>query len=232
MDFVLESLLGPKGAPTPPPFLWGMGEPAEPWSSGAGALLVLLVGVAAGLGVAGAVWLLLQRRQGANGGSDDGLKEKDEPAAETAAVEDVSSIQQGSAELEFVPSYEWKEIPPGMEVPPNLEYEMSLAGAPNRARIAFTWQLQLWSATADAFYRVEVTRTQTVAEVQTALAQVGPSLPQSIKQSRDWGPVWLGAHGTALPRELSVEQARLFELNQEKQLVFMTEEELEENDLL
>jgi hypothetical protein len=38
---------------------------------------------------------------------------------------------------------------------------------------------------------------------------------------RDWGAVRLGARGVALPRELTVEKARLFQLKQEQQLKFM-----------
>jgi hypothetical protein len=122
------------------------------------------------------------------------------------------------AELEF--DYEWKELPPHMHVPPGLEYKMSLDGGSKHARIAPTWQLQLWSEPADAFYRVEVTRSQTIAAVEAALERTGPSLPPSMQ--RDWGSVRLGTRGVALSRELTVEETRLFQLKQERHLELMT----------
>ncbi len=79
-----------------------------------------------------------------------------------------------------------------------------------------TWQC---SEKAEAFYRVEVARFQTIAAVEAALERAGPSLPLSMQ--RDWGAVRLGARGVALPRELTVEKARLFQLKQEQQLKFM-----------
>ena len=140
-------------------------------------------------------------------------------AALDRAVADVvqPAPAESTAEPEF--DYEWKELPPHMPVPPGLEYRLALDGGPTYARIAFKWQLQLWSETADAFYRIEVWRRQTIGEVEAALEHTGPSLPQSMQ--RDWGAVRLGVRGAALPRELSVEQARLFQLYQEKQLEWM-----------
>ena len=122
------------------------------------------------------------------------------------------------ADLEF--DYEWKELPPHMAVPPGLEYKLSLDGGPKQARIAHKWQLQLWSEPADAFYRVEVTRFQTIAAVEAVLERTGPSLPRSMQ--RDWGAVRIGARGVALSRELTVEEARLFQLKQEQHLELMT----------
>ena len=120
-------------------------------------------------------------------------------------------------ELEF--DYEWKELPPDMAVPACLEYQLSLGSAPTLARIAPKWQLQLWSEKADAFYRVEVARFQTIAAVEAALERAGPSLPLSMQ--RDWGAVRLEARGVALPRELTVEKARLVQLKQAPQLKFV-----------
>ena len=77
------------------------------------------------------------------------------------------------AELEF--DYEWKEILPGMAVPPSLEYQLSLGKAPTLARIAPKWQLQLWSEKADAFYRVEVARFQTIAAVKRLWSERAPA---------------------------------------------------------
>ena len=93
MDFILESLLGPKGGgaaspPAPPLLVWPSSyytaEPGSP--SDTGALLPLAV-VAAGLGVAAVLWLLLRwLRGGANGVAADEacLKEKN---AKGGAVE-------------------------------------------------------------------------------------------------------------------------------------------------
>ena len=134
------------------------------------------------------------------------------------AVLQQAAAAGSSTELEF--DYEWKELPPHMVVPPGLEYQMSMNGGPKRARIASKWQLQLWSDVADAFYRVEVTRFQTIADVEAALERTGPSLPQSMQ--RDWGAVRLGDRGVALSRKLTVEEARLFQLKQEKRLELMT----------
>eukprot|EP01043_Picozoa_sp_COSAG02_P027950 COSAG02_NODE_1671_length_11389_cov_24.192826_4_plen_159_part_00 len=134
------------------------------------------------------------------------------------AVAQKSAAAGSSTELEF--DYEWKDLPPHMVLPAGMEYQMSMDGGPKRARIALKWQLQLWSAVADAFYRVEVTRFQTIADVEAALERTGPSLPQSMQ--RDWGAVRLATRGVALSRRLTVEEARLFQLKQEKQLELMT----------
>ena len=124
------------------------------------------------------------------------------------AVLQQAAVAGSSTELEF--DYEWKELPPHMVVPPGLEYQMSMNGGPKRARIASKWQLQLWSDVADAFYRVEVTRFQTIADVEAALERTG------------LGAVRLGDRGVALSRKLTVEEARLFQLKQEKRLELMT----------
>ena len=137
---------------------------------------------------------------------------------EADAVAQKSAAAGSSSELEF--DYEWKDLPPDMVAPPGMEYQKSMDGGPNRARIPSKWQLQLWSAAADAFYRVEVTRFQTIADVEAALERTGPSLPRSMQ--RDWGAVRLATRGFVLQRRLTVEQARLFQLKEEKQLELMT----------
>lgn len=139
--------------------------------------------------------------------------------ADGVAQQPTATAAGASTNLEF--DYEWKELPPNVAVPAGLEYKMPLDGGPNLARVAPKWQLQLWSEPADAFYRVEVSRFQTIAAVEAALEHTGPSLPQSMQQ--DWGAVRLGARGVALSRELTVEEARLFQLKQEQHLELISD---------
>jgi hypothetical protein len=58
--------------------------------------------------------------------------------------------------------YEWREVPAGEHVPPGLAYTLPLGpDQPRRARIPPLWQLQLWCEPAEAFYRLEVTDSDT-----------------------------------------------------------------------
>ena len=92
-----------------------------------------------------------------------------------------------------------------------------MEGRARQARIPPQWQLQLWSEPADAFYRISVRRTQTVAQVEAVLVAEGPSLPKSMQ--RDWGLVQLGVQGGGrLDPGLTVESSRLFHLKQDGQL--------------
>lgn len=129
-------------------------------------------------------------------------------------------------------SYEWQDVPAGASVPPGMAYTLPLEeGEARQARIPPSWQLQLWSKKADAFYRITVHRTWTIAQVEAALEAQGPSLPQSMQ--RNWGPVKLGSAATAscprstpLEQSLTVETSHLFNLKQAKAVVLLHEEDL------
>ena len=128
-------------------------------------------------------------------------------------------------------SYEWQEVPPGASVPPGMAYTLPLEGEARRVRIPPLWQLQLWSEKADAFYRITVQRTWTIAQVEAALEVEGPSLPKSMQQK--WGPVKLASTAAAgclgptlLPQGLTVETSQLFNLKQAGALVLLYEQDL------
>jgi len=87
---------------------------------------------------------------------------------------------------------------------------MPLDGRPKRARIPPTWRMQLWSEGIRGFFRTDVRRQMTVAELNLAMAA-----------SRDLaaGCVSLAElNGVPLPPELSVEEVRLFHRLADKQI--------------
>jgi hypothetical protein len=131
-------------------------------------------------------------------------------------------------------SYEWQEVPAGASVPPGMAYTLPLEGQARRVRIPTSWQLQLWSEKADAFYRITVQRAWTIAQVEAALEAEGPSLPKSMQ--RKWGAVKLASTAAPgcpgpilLPQGLTVETSQLFNLKQTGTLVLLHEQDINSN---
>ncbi len=75
----------------------------------------------------------------------------------------------------FAPLYEWQPLPDGAEVsvPPGLEVELPLDGRPRRARIPPRWQLRVWIGDDHGFWRMDVARDTTVAEIAASAALCG-----------------------------------------------------------
>lgn len=125
-------------------------------------------------------------------------------------LDGAAAVATGAAEAaepaEFVPSYEWQELPDSVQrVPPGLQIELPLDGAPRRARIPPCWQLRVWLGFEIGFWRHDsVTRGTTLGELRRAAAERA-GVPLEKLQ--------LLARGAAL-REgdaATAEDARLFE---------------------
>ena len=80
----------------------------------------------------------------------------------------------------YVATYEWSNVADGGELPAGLEVELSLDGRPARARIPPTWQLAVWVDDARGFWRCELSRETTVAELRRSAAKHASCSPACI----------------------------------------------------
>ena len=80
----------------------------------------------------------------------------------------------------YAATYDWSNVAEGGELPAGLEVELSLDGRPARARIPPTWQLAVWVDGAEGFWRCELSRETTVAELRASAAKYAGCPPDVI----------------------------------------------------
>jgi hypothetical protein len=90
--------------------------------------------------------------------------------AAVATGDSAAAAAAGSAE--FVPGYEWQELPESVHgVPAGLQIELPLDGKPRRARIPPSWQLRLWLGFEHGYLRTDVSRDTAIGSLRRAAAE-------------------------------------------------------------